>query len=110
RCGRAADAPAEREMGVRRRLAFKRAEDELVAVEQIDADPGVVAHPRLEQVDSAGHGARRVGLVVHSLPDVLEHVLVEVHRESFSSNTISTSPPSAGMNCSAVDSACSRPN
>ena len=40
--GGAADAAAERNARVRRRLADERAEHELVAVEQVDPDPGVV--------------------------------------------------------------------
>ena len=46
--GGAADAAAERDARVRRRLADERAEHQLVAVEQVDADPRVVRHLLLE--------------------------------------------------------------
>ena len=49
RRGGAADAAAERDARVRRRLADERAEHELVAVEQVDADPVVVRHGVLQQ-------------------------------------------------------------
>ena len=58
--GGAADAAAERNAGVRRRLADERPEHELVAVEQVDADPGVVGHLALQHADGGCHGAPAV--------------------------------------------------
>ena len=54
--GRAADAAVERDARVRRRLAEIRPENQFIALEQIDAGPGVVRQVVLQQPNGFGHG------------------------------------------------------
>ena len=84
--GRAADAAAERNARVRRRLADERAEHQLVAVEQVDADPGVVGHRLLQHADGArpSPGRRRVRRVICSRM-VREDFVVAGHGSSIPS-------------------------
>ena len=73
----AADAAPERNAGVRRGLADERPEHELVAFEQVNADPGVGRDFSREQPDGFFQRARRV--TFNGLLDLDEQLVVS-HR------------------------------
>ena len=88
-------------------LPTKRPEHELVAVEQVDADPGVVRDGVLEEPDRLLHGGRRRSGArrdrrARSRRSARIRRLVHVSH-SLISQKISARPPSSGTSWSAVE-------
>ena len=109
--GGAADAAAERNARVRRRLAEERAEHQLVAVDQVDADPRVVRDRLLEHFDRARPWpatASVAGADGGARPS--RRTSSWCVRQSFISQKMSISPPRIGTSCRPVAVACRRPN
>ena len=76
---RAADALADRDADVLGRLgALPRAEDEIVALDEVDPDPGVVLEPLGEQLDGVAEHLVGLRLAVYDSVDRLERAAVGV--------------------------------
>ena len=96
---------------MRRGLASKWTEHELVTVEQIDANPRVVGHPRLQCLDRTGHRVPGVGDGSELEPeDSLDGLVWRRHQFSRASHKSRTRPPARLTSISRFARPCARPN
>ena len=92
----AADPVADRDADVVRRLrSLPGAEDEVVALNEVDPDPGVVLEPVVQDPDDLAKNLVGLGLAVDDPVDGLQRTPERVRRRAHSTGTASsTSVPS----------------